>query len=178
MKKQYLVYLALIVGVIIYLGYNKRQGTHPGLLYMRKGSSASMLTTAPQWSLKDYEGDVFNSKSLEGLVVLVEFWSTWCEYCFKEIPTLNRLQRDFRKKGFKVVGIALDDPEVTNLKNFVKVEGINYLVLQGDAKVAKKFGKIDVVPTFFLIGRDRKIIKYYKGTLPKDEIRTLIEESL
>ncbi|HSH13188.1 MAG TPA: TlpA disulfide reductase family protein, partial [Desulfurivibrionaceae bacterium] len=51
----------------------------------------------------------FESSSLAGKVVLVNFWATWCPPCRKEIPFLLKLQEKYRDQGFVVVGISMDE---------------------------------------------------------------------
>src|SRR5579875_612990 len=61
---------------------------------------ASTLDTPPrERSLADYRGQV----------VLVNIWATWCEPCRVEIPSIERLYRDFGPRGLKVVAVSVDD---------------------------------------------------------------------
>jgi cytochrome c biogenesis protein CcmG/thiol:disulfide interchange protein DsbE len=44
-----------------------------------------------------------------GKVILVNLWATWCPPCIQELPTLNRLQVEYEKKGLVVVTLS-DQP--------------------------------------------------------------------
>jgi thiol-disulfide isomerase/thioredoxin len=44
-----------------------------------------------------------------GSVVLVNLWATWCAPCLKEIPELVKLEHELAGRGFKLIGISLDD---------------------------------------------------------------------
>ncbi len=60
---------------------------------------AATLDTPPRVkSLSDYRGQV----------VLVNIWATWCEPCRIEIPSIERLYRDYGPKGLKVVAVSVD----------------------------------------------------------------------
>lgn len=48
--------------------------------------------------------------ALRGRPIVLNFWATWCPPCVKEMPELDRFQREFAAKGWKVVGLAIDGP--------------------------------------------------------------------
>jgi thiol-disulfide isomerase/thioredoxin len=43
-----------------------------------------------------------------GHVVLVNFWATWCVPCREEFPDLVRLEKAYRERGVKVIGVSID----------------------------------------------------------------------
>ena len=45
-------------------------------------------------------------RDFRGQVVLVNLWATWCPPCRAEMPDLNRLQRDYQKRGLAVVTVS------------------------------------------------------------------------
>jgi cytochrome c biogenesis protein CcmG/thiol:disulfide interchange protein DsbE len=124
-------------------------------------------TRAPDFTLRDLDDEEFSLKSLEGKVVLLDFWATWCYPCRVEIPHFIQLQKDYNSKGFEVVGIALDRNGARVVKPFAEKEGINYTVLIGDADVAAAYGGIKSIPTTFVIDKKGTIYSKYVG-VPKD----------
>ena len=48
-------------------------------------------------------------------VVVVNFWATWCVPCIKEIPSFNKLNRDFASKGVAVYGIGMDEEGIERI---------------------------------------------------------------
>ena len=42
--------------------------------------------------------------------MLVDFWATWCAPCIRELPALQRFQRDYETRGWRVLALAVDSP--------------------------------------------------------------------
>ena len=123
---------------------------------------------APDFKLNDLNGKVFKSSQLQGSVVLLDLWATWCEPCIADIPMLNRLHEKFGSRGLKVIGIAVESGWAKDIKPHVAKLGIRYPVLVGTEKIVEQYEMIGF-PTTYLMGRDGKLVKKYLGTLPDQE---------
>lgn len=162
MKKAYLlVAVCLLTLVLVSCACKKESKTtaNPG--------NVGTGTQAPDFTLKDLENKNFSLSSLEGKVVLLDFWATWCYPCRVEIPHFIKLYENYRSKGFEVVGIALDKDGAKVVKPFAEKEKINYTVVIGDADVATAYGGIRAIPTTFVIDKNGGIYSKYVG-VPKD----------
>lgn len=64
------------------------------------------------WSLRFErpEGGELMLATLRGRPVLLNFWATWCAPCLRELPLLDRFQREQTARGWQVVGLAVDSP--------------------------------------------------------------------
>jgi len=49
---------------------------------------------APRFNAKTLEGEKFNNESVKGKVVLLEFWTTWCVYCFEEAGFVDQINKE------------------------------------------------------------------------------------
>ena len=58
----------------------------------------------------DPNGQVIEMGAFKGQPLLVNFWATWCPPCVEELPMLNQFQRDNGPQGWRVVGLAVDQP--------------------------------------------------------------------
>jgi len=136
--------------------------------------------TAPDFSLKVLHGagKTMKLSALKGKVVLVNFWATWCEPCKIEMPWLVDLQKKYRLKGLKIVGVALDDSGRQNIIRFARKMGVNYPVLQGTEKVAESYGGVNGLPESFFIDRSGKIADHEVGLVSSSVFEVKIKKLL
>ncbi|WP_299113704.1 TlpA disulfide reductase family protein [uncultured Winogradskyella sp.] len=60
----------------------------------------------------DYEnfaGGKTSLKDLKGKYVYIDVWATWCGPCLKEIPSLKKLEKEFKNKNIQFVSISVDE---------------------------------------------------------------------
>jgi thiol-disulfide isomerase/thioredoxin len=89
------------------------KGAGQGLDGLNKGDLAKLeLAKAPvappPTPLEGPDGKALKLADLKGQVLVVNLWASWCAPCAKEMPTLAKLQADYRGKPVKVVAISLD----------------------------------------------------------------------
>src|SRR6266403_1186831 len=82
-------------------------------------------TPAPDVIFKDLEGKDVPLSSFKGKVVLINFWATWCEPCYIEIPWLIEMQQKYESKGFTVLGISMDEDGKSAVAPFIAKERFN-----------------------------------------------------
>ncbi len=109
------------------------------------------------------DGTPFDQKSLDGQVVLVDFWATWCGPCIAELPNVLAEYEKYHDRGFEVIGISLDDDKQA-LVSFVNKRKIPWPILFEESEnsgwnhpMATKYG-INGIPSVILVGRDGKVV--------------------
>src|SRR6266566_5225200 len=134
---------------------------------------------APEVKFKDLDGNDVTLAKYKGSVVLVDFWATWCEPCYVEIPWLIEMQQKYAAKGFTVLGVSMDEegkgavvPFLTKERFTVNGQKLpmNYPIVLGNDEIADKFGGLLGYPTSFLISRDGKIVKKVQGLTSYEEL--------
>jgi len=136
------------------------------------------MKTAPEFELKDVQGNLYRSASAKGTVQLVDFWATWCAPCRAEIPMFKDFNTTYGPRGFTLVGIAMDDEGVVKVKPFVEEMKIPYLTLIGDDGVVDAFGGVVGFPTKFLIDREGRIVDSWVGEVPRAVLEKKIQSLL
>jgi peroxiredoxin len=136
------------------------------------GGAAASGTRAPDFTARDVDGKTFRlSDHLGKEVVLLDFWSTYCEPCKAEFPHLRALYDDDKAKGLLVVGVAMDGPETSaDVPSFVKKYGIDFpVVLDEDSRIASDYNPKKSMPLSVIIDRAGSIAVVREGYNPGDE---------
>ena len=133
---------------------------------------------APDFALKDVNGQTVRLSDYRGKVVLLDFWATWCSPCQIEIPWFMDLERRNKDKGFAVLGVSMDDDGWESVKPFLSQLGVNYRVVIGDSETAQLYGGVDALPTTFLIDRGGKIAAVHVGLADRRDFEDGVEQLL
>ncbi len=128
------------------------------------------------WKLVDDSGKIVNFQEMEGEIILVNFWATWCPPCIAEMSSLNELHKDYKDK-IKFLFVANDQLEKVNAyleKNKYDLP-VYFQKSNGPKELYSKS-----IPTTFLIDDRGKIIMKEIG--PSDwnsrNVRNQIDELL
>jgi len=142
---------------------------------------------APAVTFKNLEGEDVTLAQYQGTVVLVNFWATWCDPCYIEIPWLIEMQQKYAAKGFTVLGVSMDEEGKAAVVPFLAKERfnvngqklpMNYPIVIGNDQAADRFGGLLGYPTSFLISRDGKIVKKVQGLISYEELTKAIDSQL
>jgi peroxiredoxin len=145
----------------------------------RELKSEGRRQTAPNFSLKDADGNPVHLADYRGKVVLVNFWATWCGPCEVEIPWFVEFEQKYKDQGFAVLGLSMDDDGWKAVRPFIASHKINYRVMIASEVVSQQFGDIDSLPTSFVLDRQGRIATNHVGLIDKrdyqNEILKLLE---
>ena len=133
---------------------------------------------APNFSLKDADGNAVNLADYRGKVVLVNFWATWCGPCEAEIPWFIEFEKKYKDRGFAVLGVSMDDDGWKSVRPYVASHKINYRVVIGSEVVSQQFGEIDSLPTSFMLDRQGRIASNHVGLVDKVDYQNEIVKLL
>ena len=131
--------------------------------------TADVGTTMPAYSTSLLDGKTFDLTAERGTVVFVNLWATWCNPCRFEIPELQAMHQKYAGRGFKVVGISLDDTGADGVKQFVSQHGMTYPVAYDpDGKIAAIL-QSSVLPTSVIVDRSGHVVWKKFGPVSMDD---------
>ena len=146
-------------------------------LSSRAGARLKLPVPAPALRLVDLDGRKVNLAALQGQVVLVDFWATWCGPCVEQAPRLKALQEKHRHSGLRLIGLSLDD-SAAPVEKFRKKLGLNYPVALADVSTTAAFGGVLGLPTLFVIDRKGQVVFERRGEIGPKELDALAENAL
>jgi methionine-rich copper-binding protein CopC/peroxiredoxin len=119
---------------------------------------------APAWEGTTLSGSSLSLAALEGEVVVLNVWATWCAPCIRELPVLEALHRQYRDEGLRVGGVSVDRGAAREaVRSFVEALDITFTIaLDPDQTVMNRF-RILGVPETFPIGPDGIIAHRWIG---------------
>jgi peroxiredoxin len=121
----------------------------------------------PTFSLMEVtDGKTVDTDEFQGKALLVTFFATWCPPCMEEVPTLIKLQKEFAKDGFSVIGLSVDQEGPGVVVKLIRKQGINYPVAMADSRTIRDFGGVYGIPMSFLVNRSGNVVKKYTGDVP------------
>ncbi|WP_442591445.1 TlpA family protein disulfide reductase [Pedobacter sp. AW31-3R] len=134
---------------------------------------------APDFSLLNMNGNTVKLSELKGKTVILDFWATWCYYCKKGFPAMQRVM-DTYSSDKNVVFLFINTQESLSqssrkkqIADYLKANKFNFNVLL-DTKVKPDYDvvtayKVDGLPTKFIIGPDGGIVFKEVGYSGSDE---------
>ncbi|GAB5559435.1 MAG: TlpA disulfide reductase family protein [Synoicihabitans sp.] len=134
----------------------------------------------PDWALFELEGEV---PDLEGKVVMVDVWASWCAPCKASFPAYAELQKEWAEQGFVILGVSVDRKS-RDYERFLKQTPPGFPTVRDvSQKLAAELSP-PAMPTSFIFGRDGKLRSVHKGyrgnstvSLLRSEIEPLLQES-
>lgn len=136
---------------------------------------------APDFTLISPDGKKVALKDFRGKVVFLNFWATWCESCRDEMPAMQRLYREFKGKGFEIVGVNVKDKRPDALAFYKKLQLSYPVVLDPEGEVGLLYGAFGM-PTTYLIDRHGIVLARLWGPADwyspeaRNLIKTLVEQ--
>lgn len=165
------VAVAVILPLLAVLAYGLTRD--PGTI-----SSPLVGRPMPDFTLELFQGGVFDTRTLRGKVLIVNFWASWCyPACYEEAPRLQRVWERFRSLGVVVIGVNIQDEEAA-ARAFIRQ--FNQTFPNGmdrTGKISIDFG-IYGVPETFVVDQKGSIVDKFVGAVPEewmlDHIRRLL----
>lgn len=138
----------------------------------------SYANKAPDWTLKDSQGNTVSLQDYRGKILILHFWATWCPYCKKVQPGLDKLYLEYKNQGVELLGISLREEEDANPQQSLIDRGHHFKTLLNGEEVAGLY-QVSGTPTTYFIDRQGELIAVTHTSNPNDSgLREAIEHIL
>jgi cytochrome c biogenesis protein CcmG, thiol:disulfide interchange protein DsbE len=132
----------------------------------RQGEASVAGKTAQNFPL-EIAGKPGHLTDLQGKVVILNFWATWCPPCVEETPALNRLQKYIESRKGVVLGVAADEDPAAYEK-FLRDQSVVFPTYRdpstkdNHSPIAEEYGTL-MYPETYVIDRRGKIARKFIG---------------
>ncbi len=145
--------------------YLHSNNDHPklGLYYSKLSTRIKALkpgVEAPNIIMQDTLGKAINLYNINAKAKMLVFYSSNCPHCIETLPKLVEIYNMYKDRGFKTIGIALDDSRST-WKNTIKSLNLNWISisdLKGMASPIINTYNITSTPTIIILNKDNIIM--------------------
>jgi thiol:disulfide interchange protein DsbD len=169
--------------IATYPGATRDAAAYLAFLQKRRADFSPRGASAPLSDLAGLQattldGAPVDNTTLEGKVVVVDFWATYCVPCLKEIPTFNRLHEQLADHGVVVLGVSMDlDGGAPLVKSFLKQHPMKYRVALASEKMTDLF-HVNQLPTTVVFDRHGKTLQRFEGYTPADALERVVKTAL
>lgn len=137
---------------------------------------------SPKFVYDDPEGHSVALDDLQGNLVYIDVWATWCVPCLNEIPSMKELQEDYKDQNVKFVAISVDVlRDYDKWKGMIQEKDLKGIHLFSDQNWKSDFVQaygINAIPRFLLIDQNGNIISADAPRPSNPAIRELLDKNL
>jgi peroxiredoxin len=134
---------------------------------------------APDFTLRDIQGQDITLSAHRGKAVVVDFWATWCAPCRIAMPHLQALSQEYPDQ-LAVLAVSLDQDPQRVVPPFAAQMGLTFTLLADTRamQVAQQWGGVRQIPTAYLIDPDGRVVEKWIGVKSKKDYEQRIRKVL
>ena len=150
-----------------------------GLAWQRRQEALLHAATGGIWQAEfpQLDGTPLRMASLRGRPLVLNFWGTWCPPCVREMPELDRFQREFGPLGWQVLGLAVDNPRA--VREYLQRSPVGYRIAMAGfegSELTRRLGNTQGgLPFTVLFGSDGAAVQRRLGETHFDELAAWAE---
>jgi len=133
---------------------------------------------APDFEIVTMDGESVVLSDLQGQVVLLNFWGTWCGPCRREMPEFQSVYEEHAEEGFTILALAVRGDTEESVAEFRDEFGLTFPLAVDEGDVINDLYGIQTQPSSFLIGADGVIQARHFGMLTETQIVELVEDAV
>ncbi|MCX6572960.1 MAG: TlpA disulfide reductase family protein [Candidatus Aminicenantes bacterium] len=128
------------------------------------------VVPAPDFSIKDLEGNTLSLASYKGKVLVINFWATWCPPCRREIPDFIAVYKELKSEGLEILGLSVDETTAPALLDWARKQGMNYPIALATPEIVAAYEPGEFIPATIIIDRKGQIRYRQSEMMDKDTL--------
>ncbi|MDO6773959.1 TlpA disulfide reductase family protein [Shewanella sp. 3_MG-2023] len=117
---------------------------------------------APDFTLKNMQGENLKLSEQRGNIILINFWASWCGPCRKEMPVLQKLEDKYRDLGVAVWGVNVEQENQAG-KDFLADLNLSFDIFFDETNSLSETYDVKAMPTTVIVDRDGKVRYVFLG---------------
>jgi thiol-disulfide isomerase/thioredoxin len=117
---------------------------------------------SPGFEYENFKGGKTSLESLKGKYVYIDVWATWCGPCRREIPSLQKVEEEYKGKNIEFVSLSIDQKkDYEKWRKMVEEKSLGGIQLFADNDWNSQFVKdyaIEGIPRFILVDPNGNIV--------------------
>lgn len=133
---------------------------------------------APDFKMPDLEKNIRQLSSYRGKIVMLHFWTDWCNACRKEFPLIQDLYVKIKQKkpNFELLAINVGQDERVS-KQFQTDFEITFPMLIDKRAISKELYQVKAFPTNYFINAEGRIIRKIVGWVTQKQVEVIVEQN-
>jgi len=134
---------------------------------------------APEFSAKLKNGEEISLEKLQGKVVLLDFWGTWCGPCRASLPGIKKLAAKMDPNKFVLVSIDEGDSE-DDWSAFIAKNAMAWPQIYDEGSAIEDAFGVNSYPSYLVLDRDGIVKAKLTGWAPnrEDDVKAQIESAI
>jgi len=131
---------------------------------------------APDWQLLTEAGKQIKSTEFAGKPLIIHFWATWCPYCKKLQPGLDKLYKTYHKDGLQLIAVSFLEDQGATPQAELEARGMSFETAVNGDHVARKLFAVEGTPTTVFIDKHGRIVASTRSSDPDDpRLETMVK---
>jgi thiol-disulfide isomerase/thioredoxin len=141
-------------------------------------NAESNKVKAPDFQLKNIKGENIKLSSLQGKVIVLNFFATWCPPCKAELPGFLKVVREYNGKDVEFVFVDIQEDKKT-VESFLKEQNFTEIIplLDITGEVSGLYA-VRGIPATFIIDKEGNLVTSHEGFMDEAGLKTAIEEGM
>jgi len=153
-------WLLVICFVLLLAGCSEQGGEQPQAM-----AGSDQGQAAPDFTLTNMLGQKVTLSALQGKVVILNFWATWCPPCKEEMPSMEMLYRKYKDQGLVILAVNAEEDGKELVENFLKKNPYTFPILLDSEAEVQNLYNIFRFPETLIIDRNGNIADRVVGAI-------------
>ncbi|MCE2971744.1 MAG: TlpA family protein disulfide reductase [Burkholderiales bacterium] len=133
------------------------------------GARAEVGDTVRWTDVPLYDGRSLPASALTGKTVVVEYWATWCPFCKKQNPYVQKLHERHGGKDLVVLTFSIDKGPA-DVADYMKKGGYTFPVAMAGEEAKRFFPKRKGLPVVYVVDPQGKVVFHEAGEMFEEDI--------